>query len=105
MSETKWTPGPWTAVFKYQHWAIVADRGGSDIYNVATTCNYCGPGEATIPNAFLIASAPELYKALSNLAHEIRYMLRTNPEKDGGMYRQRLTEAEVALERARRGEG
>lgn len=36
-------------------------------------------------------------EALANLAHEMRFLLRQNPEKDGGLYRQRLDEAESAL--------
>lgn len=36
-------------------------------------------------------------EALANLAHEMRFLLRQNPEKDGGLYRQRLDEADRAL--------
>jgi hypothetical protein len=35
--------------------------------------------------------------ALVNLAHEMRFLLRQNPDKDGGLYRQRLDEADAAL--------
>ena len=36
-------------------------------------------------------------EALVNLAHEMRFLLRQNPDKDGGLYRQRLDEADAAL--------
>jgi chromosome segregation ATPase len=38
-----------------------------------------------------------LREALTNLAHEMRYVLRRHPKMDGGLYRQRLTEADAAL--------
>jgi hypothetical protein len=39
----------------------------------------------------------ELEEALRNLAHEMRFLLRNNPKMDGGLYRQRLHEADTAL--------
>ncbi|KRB22715.1 hypothetical protein [Mesorhizobium sp. Root172] len=36
-------------------------------------------------------------KALTNLAHEMRFLLRNNPKFDGGLYRQRLDEAEAVI--------
>lgn len=38
--------------------------------------------------------------ALRNLAHEMRFMLRQSPGKDGGLYRQRLDEADAAISKA-----
>lgn len=35
--------------------------------------------------------------ALINLAHEMRFLLRQNPKMDGGLYRQRLDEADAAI--------
>lgn len=46
------------------------------------------------------ATKDELVLALTNLAHEMRFMLKVNPDKDGGLYRQRLTEAEDVLRKA-----
>jgi hypothetical protein len=39
----------------------------------------------------------ELEEALRNLAHEMRLLLRNNQKMDGGLYRQRLHEADTAL--------
>lgn len=41
--------------------------------------------------------AAELTLALHNLANEMRHLLRVNPAKDGGLYRQRLNEADAIL--------
>jgi hypothetical protein len=39
----------------------------------------------------------EMLVALRNLAREMRHMLRVNPDKDGGLYRRRLVEAEAVI--------
>lgn len=50
-------------------------------------------------NARLNSLISRYEEALRNLATEMRHMLRMNPSKDGGLYRQRLTEAEALLAR------
>lgn len=51
-------------------------------------------------HAKLIAAAPDLLEALRNLATEVRHLLKVHPEMDGGLYRQRLSDAEVAIAKA-----
>lgn len=46
----------------------------------------------------LEAEVARLTEALKNLSVEMRHFLRTNPKKDGGLYRQRLAEAEATLQ-------
>jgi hypothetical protein len=38
-----------------------------------------------------------LREALSNIAHEVRFLLRNKPSFDGGLYRKRLDEADAVL--------
>ncbi|MER9217909.1 hypothetical protein NKI48_03090 [Mesorhizobium sp. M0644] len=75
-------------------------------------CPYCeGTGGEIIPvepvtidDLLATPLNPEatrrLLTALTNLAHEMRFLLRQNPEKDGGLYRQRLDEADAAIAKA-----
>ena len=49
------------------------------------------------PPAPTAAVDGEVVKALVNLAHEMRFLLRHNPDKDGGLYRLRLDEADAAI--------
>lgn len=46
------------------------------------------------------AEREALRSALTNLCMEMSHMLRTNPKKDGGLYRQRLEEGRAALRAA-----
>ncbi len=48
----------------------------------------------------MLETMEDVIPALKNLAHEMRFMLQTNPQKDGGLYRQRLSEAEAIIARA-----
>ena len=69
MSEPKWIPGPW----RLEGDRVRADDGRPDIpWNV---CEFrvCGglPGEIQKANAQLIASAPELFEALTALLNEV----------------------------------
>lgn len=72
--------------------------GGFDMENGPAGCLLilqgeacgCAVGEPPVHSAIVL-------RALSNLAHEMRHLLRTHPKMDGGLYRQRLTEAEDAL--------
>lgn len=51
----------------------------------------------TTDRAASAARVERLERSLGNLAHEMRFLLRNNPKMDGGLYRQRLTEAETIL--------
>jgi len=55
MSDTKWTPGPWT----------VARAGWTDEGNVWYSLE--GVKEACAPDGRLIAAAPDLYEALQSV--------------------------------------
>jgi len=56
VSETKWTPGPWEVIDDY--WIVGPDGGIAEAFH-----NLYDGTEAA--NAHLIASAPDLYEALS----------------------------------------
>lgn len=71
MSDTKFTPGPWSIVDRGQHeenerdeWkALMADDGR----HVAHVCLWGGPDAQADANAHLLAAAPDLYAALRTM--------------------------------------
>jgi len=74
MTETNFTPGPWTAVRKHPHiWAIDALSGDPDLGHVkwhsladVYGCDDMGAAgsDKAKANARLIAAAPDLFEAL-----------------------------------------
>ena len=54
-------------------------------------------GKGVSDRTAIKAKAEALADAVQNCIYELRHLLKANPEKDGGLYRQRLTEAEAAL--------
>lgn len=74
MTEPKFTPGPWkfdgeeSAYYDLPTLNIL-DKDG-DI--VAGAVDYID--ESSLPNAHLIAAAPDLYNALENVMHEIQFL-------------------------------
>lgn len=62
MSETKFTPGPWTTEdFNTQRFAVYAPNGRICQMDITRDSQRAEEGQA---NAHLIAAAPELYEAL-----------------------------------------
>jgi hypothetical protein len=57
-------------------------------------CAYIG-ALASLPEAPAVPVGATA--ALTNLAHEMRFLLRNNPKMDGGLYRKRLDEADAAI--------
>lgn len=116
MSENtvKHTPGPWAV--GYRAIDVVCTNvkigGPAKLFDVRGWGYLTGNGHGGLglddetayeiqkANAALAAAAPDLLEALQNLAHEMRFMLRANPTKDGGLYRQRLDEADAAISKA-----
>ncbi len=76
MSETKWTPGPWTVhdcnvdnlahLVRFDGPAVIYADDDCDVHPIADcSCNLsCRLGDEQFANARLIAAAPELYEAL-----------------------------------------
>jgi hypothetical protein len=83
--------GSYTSI---SHRGCPGDVGGFEGDGAAETWNSrpIEDGQAAI-----LGNAME---ALRNLATEMRHMLSANPKKDGGLYRQRLDEADAAIARA-----
>jgi hypothetical protein len=51
----------------------------------------------TLAQALAVPEIAALVEAAADLAREMAFMLRHNPEKDGGMYRDALNAARAAL--------
>ena len=84
----KHTPGAWKAC----GFGVIKDSRGIEIARLQLhNCDN---------DARLIASAPELLEALKNIAHEMSFMLKVHPEKQGGLYSQRLQEAEQVISKS-----
>jgi hypothetical protein len=49
------------------------------------------------PDPLADARVAALIQAATSIAREMDFMLRHNPDKDGGMYRDALTETQAAL--------
>lgn len=102
MSDTKWTPGPWT-------WDVALDHNWDvQVWSSPNrrVCFVAHDGEDGNPtgkaNARLIAAAPDLYEALSTFVEEYVSMIASgdcgnwNPEDEGF-----VKSARAALAKAR----
>jgi hypothetical protein len=108
MSETKWTPGPWTVHDHSRDEGVLYVEARSD--GVASVFTYDPPDERDRANARLIAHAPDLYDALNALRGEAGALLF---EEDGirslvgltnmSCFKRRLAEADASLAKARGG--
>jgi hypothetical protein len=69
MTETKWTPGPWSASWQndWSHWVVSAPTMPSNTPIVRLS----DFDDATRHDAHLIAAAPELYEALAWFINDI----------------------------------
>lgn len=74
--------GPWPTAMAGVYRSLAAE--------IITLCT----DRSTLP---VQPETPGVIDALRNLTKEMRHMLCTNPKKDGGLYRQRLEEAESVL--------
>jgi hypothetical protein len=100
MAEPQWTPGPWEPTATPGGWDGVREPGGQLICSL----NLNNPA-----NMLLISAAPELYEALSKLAHEVAALCliaeATIREAAGNtnysVLWQRQAEATLALAKAR----
>ena len=83
MSESKFTPGPW----RWDHNDLVSDAPGLnygsryviELHEGAVYSEYSADGstiDVTLPNAALIAAAPELYEALQSIMLSADNLLR-----------------------------
>lgn len=103
----KHTPGPWVVVESDKSpkraaaWVCTVGNNPNDpaVFSTVLDGDKFVFGDK-LADARLIAAAPDLLEALRNIAHEMRFMLRANPAKDGGLYRQRLDEADLAIAKA-----
>ena len=91
MTEPKFTPGPWL-VRANEPWVIAKNYG--DMKSVFHVNHPAEPSKTQMANAHLIAAAPDLYHALSDLLEQCRQY--------GHM--DEIRAAEIALAKAR-GEG
>jgi hypothetical protein len=65
MNETKWTPRPWKVIpLNHGHGALVQ----SGVFGAGYAYGESFSIQFSIPNAHLIAAAPDLYEALDLLA-------------------------------------
>lgn len=71
MSEIKHTPGPWVVDPEDARFVIAPDPDGDEPWQIARAAEFAGPGEATIPNARLIAAAPDLLRELIEARAEL----------------------------------
>lgn len=74
MSETKFTPGPWSLLFNDKT-KVVLEQQGVAVFVADTYAGFTKSEEEQKANAALIAAAPEMYEGLK----EIRDVM----EKDG----------------------
>ena len=71
MSETKFTPGPWTPETQDETWWCKTNHGVrivSEHHATRFIASVEGMGYVTTANAHLIAAAPALYSALEKVA-------------------------------------
>lgn len=86
MSESKHTPGPWTAIRNYAFWEVQPVNGGEEgiPFCVGDVCA-SEPGDPDSgrqeANARLIAAAPDLLEALKELRLEYHHILGTDSTK------------------------
>lgn len=97
MSETKWTPGPWSV-----NWA----RTGAEIFahDGKWLMTMERPPSQIHANAHLIAAAPELYEALEAMLAGWRYamtFIARQCDLDGVGWKNAENKAEAALAKAR----
>lgn len=100
MTETKFTPGPWTCHRNSSFWEFGSNSEGQ----LGDVCASMFDGDGERPdaekvmeaNAHLIAAAPDLYDALSDLVSSLDCS-----EKDGFIIRQEIKVARAALAKAR----
>lgn len=68
--ETKYTPGPWQVDKCKGELHIITEKGTAALASL-----YCDPmDEETTANAYLIAGAPDLLKALQDLYDETEWL-------------------------------
>ena len=96
MSETKWTPGPWSVAGTCTVYAVSED--GVNIFDAQVQPGYAGdrrtPVNEITANAQLIAAAPELYEALEK-------MVEDDFKSGAPDHYQRTASARAALAKAR----
>ena len=82
MSETKFTPGPWTQQWNGYFFDISQEGNPFDLASVNSAWDeQCGPGTQE-GNAHLIAAAPELYEALAAFERVVDLWLPADSEVD-----------------------
>ncbi len=108
MSETKWTPGPWTArANTWSRFEIYYSRGHrGQLASVAKHDDPSSPPPVneTEANARLIAAAPELYDALDEIIRWIGVGDGKTPEKRGAkceFLSEALAKVDIAMKKAR----
>jgi hypothetical protein len=94
MSETKHSPAPWR----------VSDSHGLCVVNEYGVVADLGPNLVAVPDnsradATLIASAPEMLRALKDAERELNFIVNTQ-ERRGGLYEQALNKIRAAISKA-----
>lgn len=67
MIEPKFTPGPWSLLFNDKT-KVVLEQQGVAVFIADTYAGFTKSEEEQKANAALIAAAPEMYEALSDIA-------------------------------------
>jgi len=93
MTERKWTPGPWKFDVSGEWTHLIENENGDD---VLCGCGCCGSPNLHRNDAYLIASAPDLYEALSTCLNFIG-----NTEDEMGETLMCGDKSRAALEKAR----
>ena len=118
MSETKWTPGPWTLHRGFSDWGLpcqhdvtvgegVTER--DQIAGIPSITPYCLGAKQSdrdyaarqYANACLIAAAPDLYAALENLLTIVEVGIDTGTFELAGSLTYAPGDARAALKKAR----
>jgi len=94
MTERKWTPGPWDAMAT--GWIEAGDGDPIALINDSGLPNSIF--DEDLPNAHLIAAAPDLYEALEWLSDAVLALGRLD---DSGHILNAINKADVALAKAR----
>ena len=93
------TPGPW---FVNDDCIEAGGPEGPRDVTVAVVTGFTNPREA---NAHLVAAAPELYEALSNLAHTIQAMSAYIPAQNALIREEYHARTQAAFRVMRKAEG